>query len=492
MEKMTIENFKQQIIESAKWYDMDLNQIEGNDIPEFVLNVAKQYKVALRFYNHNGTKEYDMRGKLNHDNRMITLKFSVLADGIKVLKDKNLKPSFIPQFNTPSEDTEYLVKELIGDKFCDWMIEPKYYQENKHRWSLKRLISEYGGYSCKPITIMKHFMYNNIGIETENIKMDEFNVIKLANLGPLLYAKKGVVSNCYMYDINSSYPNILQSDDFMFPIKKGYFATLDKAEGFGFFKINLLNESKIDYRIFKTNKTKWFTHIDIKILENNGYEYELCDEVKNAYVYDPSSLISSKFLFKKMIDKLYEMKADKNKSAKLSLNVVWGFLCQVITKTFKLSDDNIQKFTEEEIFEMHPKKCNMKVLNKDQPFATGFARMKPFILAQGRYNLSKAISKCLKKGYDVYRVHTDSLMTNMKPKKFCKIALVGDEIGDWKLDDKVLPENRYLIRNCLFVDEIKEDSVDSDSDEECEYEYYEETENEEFIEQEDGNHWMRF
>jgi hypothetical protein len=60
----------------------------------------------------------------------------------------------------------------------------------------------------------------------------------------------------------------------------------------------------------------------------------------------------------------------------------------------------------------------------------GFARMKPFILAKGRYMISKVIEKNLDK--NIVHCHTDGLVMERKISMEGTKAKLGAELGDLK------------------------------------------------------------
>lgn len=477
MDKIEICSFKKQMKNICKWIDIDFDNDHDN-IPAFVMHINEKYNINLKFEGHG--KEYNMHDKIIYDKKRIDLCFNVEKGILKTCK-KNGVSNFQPLISFKKDvivcNDQFILHGKIHDMSHfnnDSHDDVEYYGNDASIKSTKTALEDYErftsetndivaryfnkyNHSRKATTIMKKIVYDHLGmVKLDKIQLDEYNMIQKTTIGPLLYGDKKTVKNHHMYDINSSYPYILQAEGFMFPTKIGRHCKLNKVSGYGFFHVKLLNQSAINYKLFKTNDDEWYTHIDIKILDMNNYSYELYDGEFNAYIYDDECLLSSKLIFGKIINDLYELKNKGNKYAKRCLNSLWGISCWQKTQTVNLTPENLEIY-DEVIKLIHPIKKTIDIVNKEQPFTSSYARIKPFLLAQARFNISCVIKKVLDYDggkYDVCRVHTDSIMTNMEPKQFATIARVDDCIGNWKTDDKIDPKKSYLIKNCLFVNEL--------------------------------------
>lgn len=478
MEKMDIEYLKQAIKDNCKWLDINFD-IDGDDIPEYVENFADENNYALRFYGHG--KEYDMKGKLKHDDNMKTLMFSVDKGILKNKRDsESMKLQHIPSYNSVIVSGDrFITQELeihpMSNYNPSFYSDINYYKDDSSLKTDKQLIDDMkqlrkdakeisenlmnfniNAVGLKATNINRKFMFDNIGmLKCEHINLAERNIIDDTTIGPTLYGDKKKVTGYFMYDINSSYPSIYASKTFKMPIKAGSLQTVKKVSGYGMYKIELLNPRKINYKLFKTNSnSNWYTHIDIKLLDHLNYEYKLVKCENNAYIYEEDALIKTNVFLGKYVKALYELKRGGNKLAKSCMNSIWGKLCQEKTSTIELTEENLEAF-DKTILQIHPIKGTMEVIDEKSPFKTAFARLKPFLIAQGRYKLAKVNHEVIKEGYDVCRVHTDSIMCNMPPQEFETIANISSEIGEWKLESKIDPECVYQVRNCLFVDLIE-------------------------------------
>ena len=91
--------------------------------------------------------------------------------------------------------------------------------------------------------------------------------------------------------------------------------------------------------------------------------------------------------------------------------------------------DDFEIYKNKEIVDILPYKDGYKltVIDKNNLYDGSIPRLKPFILAYGRYYLSKQMEQI---GTDnIIRVHTDSIM--IKDDVFLNVS---DKLGDWKFE----------------------------------------------------------
>jgi hypothetical protein len=452
---------KKQLKYTLKWFDLNLD-VNGDNLDEYISNVEKENNINICI---DGEEKPIKRTTLllKYANGKFTQTTNKAGMG---LKPRCIKKSVIVSGDIyVTEDLQIKQKsELQKDE-----IDIDYYRDDNKIRTPEELIYDMKCLKCdldeirnnvfyfdkkttglKDTNAMKTFMFTYLRcLKCESISFDEKEIIEEASIGPMLCGRKQLIKDHYMYDINSSYPYIFQSQDFKFPIGEGNYKTVDKIEGYGFFKITVKTDN--DFTLFKVNEeSDWCTHIDIMKLDNIGYEYELIKTENNAYIYDESVLINSSLIFKKFINAMYDLKTEGNGLSKQCINCIWGKLTQPRTLTTQLTKESLEQF-DDCIKIIHPKLGTIVYYDKKQPYKTGYARMKPFILAMGRYNLSKVCFEVIKKGYKIVRVHTDSILTNMKPDEFSKIATIGNEIGQWKIDKKIDSNCEYEVKNSLIV-----------------------------------------
>jgi hypothetical protein len=121
------------------------------------------------------------------------------------------------------------------------------------------------------------------------------------------------------------------------------------------------------------------------------------------WYYPPTHLEKSHKMFKSFIGFMFKLKKMKVKGAKNILTSLWGAICQrnraIITtgtsaKLLKIETNDSGKME--------------LTVEKEKPFKYSYARLKPFLLAQGRYNLATTI---LPFGDKIVRANTDGFIS---------------------------------------------------------------------------------
>ena len=223
---------------------------------------------------------------------------------------------------------------------------------------------------------------------------------------------KGTVAK---YDYNSFYPWIMHMNRPV-PIKSGEFVKItdiyesvdsfynDTQPKFGFYKAEITPENK---KIFTVKKNNWYTSYEIGFAVRHKIPIKLLSD--EFYYYSDDCLSTYKKIFGNYIDIFYKIKLEtKNKLSKKFLNVLWGILCKMITKTTTCKADEFKLDADEELVDMLPQgdRYIFTYKKKESRYRTNYARIKPWILARGRTILhSKIISF---KPENVVFAHTDS------------------------------------------------------------------------------------
>lgn len=137
------------------------------------------------------------------------------------------------------------------------------------------------------------------------------------------------------------------------------------------------------------------------------------------------------------------------KVVKNYLNVLHGALCQTDVISIKSNIDSITEIHEDKeicimhaIGDLNSTTLHIEVYKPAKRCEYDYARIKPFLVAKGRYMISKIIAKNID---EVVRVHTDGII--------CKSEItniqLGNNIGDLKFEaytDNCIVENSQRYR----------------------------------------------
>jgi len=232
------------------------------------------------------------------------------------------------------------------------------------------------------------------------------------------------------------YPSIMKSS-LVFPSKQGEFKIIDEVEFFknvsyftyGIYRCNVLkSRDESINRMFRFSYKSKYTHIDLCTAVSLGLTIELIqDDKANFLYYSRDKCFAGSELFSEFVDVLFALKESKIKRAKFILNILWGALCEKkktkihVKKTGKL----INLDHDNEVIGLRPYNDNetiVHVVNRTDQYISGFARLKPFLIARGRAMISKIM---LPYKDIVMRCHTDGFITSEAINYKC-----GNELGD--------------------------------------------------------------
>jgi len=110
------------------------------------------------------------------------------------------------------------------------------------------------------------------------------------------------------------------------------------------------------------------------------------------------------------------------------LNRLWGVLSEIDRKKYFCCSDNETILSpDDEIISLRPYKLNddidiMECVSKKNYYKTSFARLSPFLISRGRFNISNII---MPHKNNVHRIHTDGFISDIK----LDIKL-GENLGD--------------------------------------------------------------
>ncbi len=191
-------------------------------------------------------------------------------------------------------------------------------------------------------------------------------------------------------------------------------------------------------------KNNFYTHIDLRRAKELGYTIELIqDGHENFLQYTSKERKRAKTLFGDYMDILYAIRLKfKGKDqvvegyVKLLISSLWGTLSE--KKTFKVreNEDGETPGYEEREGDTLLKSTRLtsggfehEYTNVNNPFKTRFARIKLFLLAQGRSKMSSLIEDNI---HNVVRIQTDGFFVKPSDKKY----ILGPELGQLKLEYK--------------------------------------------------------
>lgn len=255
----------------------------------------------------------------------------------------------------------------------------------------------------------------------DHIEQDEAKFIDSASSGPLMYSEP-YEGEAYKYDIISHYPSIMEDSHMLFPIKRGEFTHFDEEtfQGLKFYQTGLyMCNVSGHHKLFRNRETNMYTNTDLRYMKQLGINFTIDETTKpNALIYSRDKCIEGNQLFKSYISMLREMKEKKIPGAKSLLNTLWGALCGKARIKITFTDDgqNVNIDDDWTIVEMGPvseNKYRINYVENETYFKTNFARMKPFLLAKGRFTI---INMMLPYTDAIKRVHTDGFISSRKVK----------------------------------------------------------------------------
>ena len=246
----------------------------------------------------------------------------------------------------------------------------------------------------------------------------------------------------YDYDFISKYPATLCDVHFNIPMDEGdfYYLTDDEFHAMEYIKYGIYravvhksDDANIN-KLFKFNFKNYYPHIDLKRAKELKLKIELVHDEKPNFIYYSSKTekaLKGSEVFKQVINTIYPFKEAKLPRMKVLFTMLWGSLCEKNHKTHTVNNQDkeyIEIDNTEDFVSLRPFDDNNTIIEykkKDKAFKTGWARMQPFLIAKGKYDLSKTMEPYIN---DVVRYHTDGFTLKTKPEGI----ITGDKMGDLK------------------------------------------------------------
>jgi len=286
--------------------------------------------------------------------------------------------------------------------------------------------------------------FSKFVLNPAKLEQDESLWISECNTGALMYAEK-YEGQAYKYDVKSMYP-YLMSSPLKFPIERGEFNILSNDEfnkmeyyQLGIYRVKIAkSEDENINKLFRFNKYNKYTHTSLEHAKSLNLKMTLIqDEKANILSYDASKRIGCNELFAQYIEFMYDLKEKESKlkgerkkevlKAKLILNTLWGALCE-IDKSYLMFKNKVLNIDDDcDIYSIKPNEKNenhLEIITTKQSkfYKTGFARLSPFLISQGRYMMSKILYPHRE---NVKQCHTDGFVSD----KLLDIK-TGDKMGD--------------------------------------------------------------
>ena len=276
----------------------------------------------------------------------------------------------------------------------------------------------------------------------EHINQTEADWISESSTGAITFARE-YTGPGYYYDIKSMYPSIMKSTQ-VYPIKSGEFKIITNEElfknktyfAYGIYRCVIMkSNNQLINNLFRFNKKNKYTHIDLSNAIALGLSVQLIEDDKaNFLYYARDKCLAGTELFSQYVDTLFKLKESKIKRAKSILNILWGALGEYDKKKIHVgaSGKGLSSHLKQDckVIGIRPYNDNetiIETVNNNIQYKTGFARLKPFIIARGRANIAKIM---LPYHRTVMRCHTDGFICSEKPIGIETGTALGELVDD--------------------------------------------------------------
>ena len=342
----------------------------------------------------------------------------------------------------PEDVLDDKIEEYVQFQRCSYQMLGKHAVKTLNPFHAKgnyRALSSHFFYKTAPkaISFCDEYMYSDEPLRNEE------HWLKSAMTGGLIYSMKKKLKKAYEADINSMYPWLMLNCDFI--TRKGKFKVLKEVPDYedkyqyAIFRCDI---SGYDNRLFQKNRHGFYTGLDIKTAQDEGWDIELKDDgYPNMLWYTKFCRVPGKEVFGVFVNDMYALKENHVEGAKKVMNCLWGYLCArsvMEVKTWKdpvVEDMSLlhkiaPRFKTGDKQEYAIKKYNIHDMQDDSAvrkkiFRFKYARFACFMTALGRHEMFKVL-KPIKKY--VYRIHTDGFITS----KDVADVTVGTALGEWK------------------------------------------------------------
>ncbi len=297
------------------------------------------------------------------------------------------------------------------------------------------------------------FHYRSLGIpDPQPLTAVEQRFCEYANHGGLIMSVPGDLEYGICYDMNKMYMSVLTHKHMRVYWKQGKYETFatdhfdDTARNVagGIYRCRIIPNGEKVERLFRFSSNNYYTHHDIRTAREMGMKVEMIDKSPNAVLYSNMTgrgmVYPANKVFGPFVKSMSELVKADIPYAKKIMNSLWGGLCQKNTKIFDDGADRSNFDTDETDFKDHDidhiepafvagkPSFRVKLVDREQRFATDYARIGPFVTSFARREMYLALRDHVD---HVFRIHTDGFVADKK------IELrMSSKIGDWKVESK--------------------------------------------------------
>lgn len=290
-------------------------------------------------------------------------------------------------------------------------------------------------------------------INPDPIEQDEAIWIRESSYSALIWAEQ-YEGEIYKYDVKSMYPAFMKSTTLKFPVKRGDFRIIESIgefPEFGIYRCNIIHSTDANInKLFKFNYHQKYTSIDITSARMLGLTIELIQDGKPNFLhYTRDKLITFNEVFHNYVKILFPLKDLGINKAKNILNILWGALCEVdkrklfIKSSFDIPED-------EEIILLKPFEKDgeenhiIETVKIHNYYKTKFARLCPFIIAQGRKQLATIMYPYRE---NIKQIQTDGFTSTIRIHENRNV-----ELGELKYEGY---NPNGIIRHCNSKNEVQ-------------------------------------
>lgn len=372
--------------------------------------------------------------EVKSENKIYYLDENTNTFGSCYKKKKDLQYKYFHLFKEDEQTNEGLLQ--YKNKFNEWCEELK-----PHDIIYKKY---YNHYSAVEYTFLR-YSKNRLAMinkEFQDVSFDEYKYNEACYNGGIIYLNpiyKNKNVQSFGYDYSSFYPNILVHCDLKVPTSQGKQIKLIHLDfdnlQYGFYKVVVTCSNEEFLKVFAFSKRNVYTHFSLlfayKYKDKFNIHFQLVEDTDyNALIYDDDELVSSRYIFHKWHNTLYnEIKPKcKNPLLKHLLSSLWGSLIKCEKYYFDDEQDSHLKESEtgqfcriNETYFMRDGKMTTlyECIKPEKPYKYHYGRLKAFILSLGRNIVGNIImeSNVLE---NVIRINTDGIVLN-KPFDFSTI-----------------------------------------------------------------------
>jgi hypothetical protein len=276
--------------------------------------------------------------------------------------------------------------------------------------------------------------------EPEEISALETTFLMKSSQGALLYSDDGEYKDAVCIDQNSMYAYYMSNDKFSVPTGQGDLQTMTDDEfnnlkyyPVGIYRCIITSTNKDLNRLFRFNKTNYYTHYDLTLAKLLKFDIKIIDNSgANCMMYDSKNRIQGSKMYGSTIDYLYKIKKETNDPyVKKIISSLWG-ACGEILKYKTSVKYSEECCIEKNIIDIHKYHDGLKIITVDYEkyYKTNYARVGTFLTSFCRLNIAKTILSTVKEITNVKRIHTDGFIIVNEEYKH----LLGSEIGKFKIE----------------------------------------------------------